>query len=36
LRRELLCFLGLLHLQRQQRLCERGRGRPVSFRGTAL
>ena len=36
LRRELLCFLKLLHLQRQQRLCERGRGWPVSFRGKAL
>ncbi|MES2602506.1 MAG: hypothetical protein V4602_17025 [Pseudomonadota bacterium] len=36
LRRELLRFLELLHVQRQHRLCERGRGRPVSFRRRAL
>ncbi|MCF2524050.1 hypothetical protein [Bradyrhizobium sp. G127] len=36
LRRELLCVLKLLHLQCQQRLCERWRGRPVSFRERAF
>jgi hypothetical protein len=36
LRRELLCFLELLHLQRQQRLCKRRRGWPPPVRRRAF